>query len=399
MRVIKRRRKLVPTLLTALLLLGGYSAWTLLRPLPLVAPQQLTSDFKIPTPPSSLAWPASQSAVGILGTNILETHGTQTPVPTASTAKLITCLVILDKKPLDLNQTGPLIAMTNDDVTRYVTYLAQDGSVLPVKAGEQLSQYQALQAILLPSANNMADSLAIWAYGSLPAYATAANKYLARHGIANTHVGSDASGLSPDTTSTARDMVKIGRLAMDHPVISQIVRQPTASGLPVVDTIRNVNFLLGTDNIIGIKTGTSDQAGGAFVGAATVLVNNQPQIIITAVLKAASRQAVMRESQTLIKSAQANFKPVQVAKAGQIVGNYRTPWGNNIKAVATRDLSLSAWQGSKLVAKSNLQPISEDIKAGQVVGSLSAAATELDVKLQKTPTEPSAWWRLTHPFD
>ncbi|HSX45419.1 MAG TPA: D-alanyl-D-alanine carboxypeptidase, partial [Candidatus Saccharimonadia bacterium] len=218
-----------------------YLAWAIFRPLPGInatGPRTLS----LTTPDTVLAWPAAgQSAVGVTGTNILLAHGVQKPAPTASTAKLITCLLVLKQKPLSVGQQGPTITLTPGDVAIYNSYLAHAGSTVPVAAGEQISEYQMLEAILLPSANNMADSLAIWAYGSLPAYTAAANAWLKQQGLADTTVGSDASGYNPSTVSTAADLVRIGEMAMQSPVLAGVVGQTSAAGIPMAGTIKNVN--------------------------------------------------------------------------------------------------------------------------------------------------------------
>ena len=54
---------------------------------------------------------------------------------------------------------------------------------------------------------------------------------------------------------------------MQNPVLAGIVNESTTSGIPMVNDISNVNNLLGTYNIVGVKTGNTDQAGGVFVGA------------------------------------------------------------------------------------------------------------------------------------
>lgn len=401
MRNGRRKSKTARWLVATTVVLIGYSYWTLGRPLPLLQPEQAKVSLTAPTAPAQLKWPAgSQAALGVLGTDIKLKSGVQKPVPTASTAKIITSLVVLDKNPLGLNQAGPMITMTTADEARYRSYVAQDGSVVPVKAGEQLSQYQMLQTILLPSANNMADGLAIWAYGSLPAYQQAANAYLAEHDLIRTHVGSDASGLAPDTTSTAEDLVALGKLAMQNPVIAQIAAQAEVGGIPMTTSIKNVNNLLGTAGIIGLKTGNSDHAGGAFVGAAKTMVNGKPVIIVTAVLGAPNRPAAMSQSLALIQSAEANFKPTAVVKAGSVVGYYKQPWGGRIPAITDKDLTVSAWQGSNTSAQASLKPISAETSATETVGSVSSSdkSTSLDVRLRNSPTQPSVWWRLSHPI-
>lgn len=391
--------------LLVLALLAGYAAWALKRPLPELKPVQAVYSSQVKTPAGALAWPAAgQSAAGIAGSSFLQTHGPQTTLPTASTAKLITTLSVLQKKPLAPGQQGPLITLTAADVAIYNAYTAQQGSVVRVVAGEQISEYQMLQAILLPSANNMADSLAIWAFGSLNAYAVYANNYVKQLGLNSTHIGTDASGLSPTTTSSAHDLAKLGETVMQNPVLAQIVGQPSASGIPVVNTINNVNFLLGTNGIVGVKTGNTDQAGGVFVGAAKATANGKPVIIVTSLTGSPSLFQAMKDSLPLIQSAQNNFKPAQIAKAGDIVGSYKVPWGGYIPAIATQNLSTSAWAGSAVTYDTLLKPIPADSPDGHIVGSISvrkSAVTNkksVTVKLQATPARPSPWWLLLHPL-
>jgi len=376
-----------------------YCHWALTKPLPNLQPSVISLP-KVQALSGQLNWPKSgQAAVGLVGTDILETAGKQTPTPTASTAKLITALTVLKAKPITAGQPGPTITLTANDANLYATYLAHDGSVVKVVAGEQISEYQMFQTMLLPSANNMADSLAIWAYGSLANYAKAANEYLASLGLQNTHVGKDASGLDPSTTSTAADLAKIGDLAMQNPVLAGIVAQPTAGNIPVVGNIKNVNFLLGNSGIVGIKTGNSDQAGGVFVSAAKVAVDGQVQTIVTAYAAAPDLFTAVQGSLPMIQSAEANFKPVSAITKGSVVGNYNLPWGGQVSAVATSDLNNKIWAGTSISAKAKLQAIPAASKSGQDVGSVSANNKSVGVVLDKNVPTPSTWWRLTHPFN
>jgi D-alanyl-D-alanine carboxypeptidase (penicillin-binding protein 5/6) len=386
-----------------LLLTGGYSYWSLKRDF-LIMPD--TASISAETPAGTLAWPGrGETAVGILDSSVLETRGKQKPTPTASTAKLITSLVVLQKKPLQPGEQGPMITLGKSDVAIYDKYFAEGGSLVQIKEGEKISEYQMLEAILLPSANNMADSLAIWAFGSLKAYAAAANKYLESQGIKDTRVGGDASGFSPDTKSTASDLVKIGALAMDNPVLAKIVGEKSASGIPVAKTIKNRNLLLGTSNIVGIKTGNTDEAGGVFVSASRAKLNGKTVTIVTSLMGGRSLNEAMRDSLGLIRSAQANFKPVTVVAEGTQAGTYELPWGGQIKAVATKSLVLDTWAGNSIQAVNYLNDIKDGYKADEIVGSVTVPESALSgevsvpVKLQSTVPGPTSWWKLTHPFD
>lgn len=348
-------------------------------------------------PGSKLNWPVSgQAAVGIVDSAVLETQGSQVAAPIASTAKVITSLVVLAEKPLKPGETGPVITLTEADVALYQAYAAQNGSLVPVAAGEKINQYQMLQAIMLPSANNIADSLAIWAFGSLENYSAAANAWLEANDITNTKVGTDASGLSPSTTSTAGDLVKIGKLAMKQPVLAEIAGQATATGIPLTTSVNNYNSLLGTANIIGIKTGNTNQAGGVFISASRITVNKKPVTIITSFMGASDRPSALRDSLTLIQSAQANFSPATLVKAGQKVGAYSVPWDKSVDAVAKADLSTSAWNGSATESRVKLDSSGiNNTDVGRVILDGASVGVEFG---QEVP-EPSLWWRLTHPLN
>lgn len=403
-----RRRRSKKFLILVFLLIAGYISWTLLKPLPPIEPTFTNKTIISTSPNSELSWPTSQAAAGVVGTDILETSGNQQQVPLASTAKIITALLVLEKYPLTGDEKGPNIQITEADVQNYRNYVAQDGSVIPVRAGDELTQYQMLQALMLPSANNIADKLAIWSYGSIENYAIAAQKYLESKGIKNTQVGADASGLSPDTKGTSEDLVKIGTLAMENPVLASIVAQPEVQNFPLggkTGTIKNVNFLLGTQGIIGLKTGNSDEAGGAFVSASKTIIDDQPVIIVTAVSGAKDLVTAMRQSLPIVSSAQQKFTAVTVVKAGQKVGIYKQPWGGEIPAITKERIDISAWNGSTIPAKITLRNVEaktyNEKPAGLVVVSSKApkVTEQTPVILQSKPTMPSIWWKLTHPIN
>ena len=90
--------------------------------------------------------------------------------PTASTAKMILGLAIMEAKPFNLGEQGEVLTITPEFYQKYLWYLNHGGSHTVVSEGEEISEYDALMAVFLPSSNNMADSLAIWAFGSIDNY-------------------------------------------------------------------------------------------------------------------------------------------------------------------------------------------------------------------------------------
>ena len=170
---------------------------------------------------------------------------------------------------------------------------------------------------------------------------------------------------------------------------------------PLTTEIKNVNSLLGSNGIIGVKTGNSDAAGGAYISASRVVLNQKPVVIVTAILGSATLSSALKDSLPLVKSAQANFETVSIVKAGQSVGSVKVPWDGNISAVAEKDLTTAVWNGSQADVAINLKPVSiKDIFAGSISLPNSAVSNyqTVKVKLDSHPTPPNIWWRLIHPI-
>jgi D-alanyl-D-alanine carboxypeptidase (penicillin-binding protein 5/6) len=212
---------------------------------------------------SSTVWPAyGQAAFVRTGRSQIEVGPNQRPAPIASVAKVMTAYLVLRDHPLQPGQGGPTITLTDGDVADTESRAGRDESIVPVAAGEQLTELQALQALLLPSANNIAAVLARWDAGS-------ADRFVARMNAAARSLGmthsryTDPSGYDDATVSTAADQVRIVVQAMRQPVFASIVATPSAT-LPVAGTVENTDRLLGYDGFVGVKTGSDSSAGGCF---------------------------------------------------------------------------------------------------------------------------------------
>jgi len=108
------------------------------------------------------------------------------------------------------------------EAAAYPAQARNGDSLVAVTAGEQLTERQALEALLLPSADNMAWILARWDAGSQAAFTAQMNTTARQLGMTDTHY-TDPSGLSASTTSTAADQVRLGMAALSEPALAQIV--------------------------------------------------------------------------------------------------------------------------------------------------------------------------------
>jgi serine-type D-Ala-D-Ala carboxypeptidase (penicillin-binding protein 5/6) len=232
--------------------------------------------------PPGTVWPVDGQAAVQIGESRVQAGPNQHPAAIASVAKVMTGYLVLRDHPLRLGEDGPTITLTDVDVADTDRRRGQGESVVSVATGEQLTELQALQALLLPSANNIAAVLARWDAGS-------ANRFAARMNAAARSLGmthsryTDPSGYDDATVSTAADQVRIVDLAMRLPVFASIVATPSTT-LPVAGTVLNTDTLLGHNGFVGVKTGSTAAAGGCFAFRAIRWIDGKRTTITGVVL-------------------------------------------------------------------------------------------------------------------
>ena len=241
---------------------------------PLIVHRTLPADVRLPGRAPILAWPREgQAAVEVEGVGSFGTSGGPAPVPIASVAKVMTAYLTLREHPLAAGEEGFVMTITRKDVEEEEQRVALDESTLGVKAGERISERQALEALLLPSANNIAALLAVHDAGGLGAFVARMNSTARKLGMASTTY-TDPSGFNAKTVSTAADQLKLAQVAMREPAFAAIVDKPSAK-LPVVGRVINYNGLVGADGYIGVKTGSDGAAGGCLMFARRVAVGGR----------------------------------------------------------------------------------------------------------------------------
>jgi len=233
--------------------------------------------------PVGAVWPADgQAAFTTSEQSNVHAGPNQHAAPIASVAKVMTAYLVLRDHPLGVGQDGPSITLTDADVADTDRRRGQEESVVSIAAGEQLTERQALQALLLPSANNIAAVLARWDAGSTGRFVARMNATAQSLGMTHTRY-TDPSGYDDATVSTAADQVRIVEQAMRLPVFASIVATPSVT-LPVAGTVHNTNSLLGHNGFVGVKTGSDDAAGGCFAFRAIRWIDDRPTAITGVVL-------------------------------------------------------------------------------------------------------------------
>jgi D-alanyl-D-alanine carboxypeptidase (penicillin-binding protein 5/6) len=175
----------------------------------------------------------------------------------------MTAYVVLRDDPLDGDSDGFTLTLTDADVALAAEDKSDGQSYVDVEPGEELTEREALEALLLPSANNIADALADRVAGSVDAFVADMNSTAAGLGMRHTTY-TDPSGFDSTTVSTASDQLRLARAAMRIGAFAEIVGMRSVV-LPVAGVVRNTDTLLGQDGFVGIKTGSDQAAGGCFM--------------------------------------------------------------------------------------------------------------------------------------
>jgi D-alanyl-D-alanine carboxypeptidase len=210
-------------------------------------------------------------------------------LPPASTVKLVTAMVALDR----LDPSTKVKVSTTAGAVR---------SIKPrLHAEDELTVYDLLHLALMKSINSAAVALAETAGGSEDAFVELMNQKAFEIGAKDTHFVT-ASGLPKGRQyTTARDLTVILKKALAYPLIKEILGKKewvitTAAGRDLY--LENTDDLLWSNsNMVGGKTGFTSSARHCFVGA----IGTEKGVIFTAVLGARSRTRLWKSTLMLVE--------------------------------------------------------------------------------------------------
>ncbi|MDG9719981.1 D-alanyl-D-alanine carboxypeptidase [Streptomyces sp. DH24] len=402
LRTLVRRVKIWTPLV--LLLVIVFAVVQSVRPLPqptldLTAQDGYTFDGgKVEIP-----WPtAGQAALDVQGIGSFGSSGEQKPVPIASVAKVMTAYLILRDHPLKSGAEGPKIKI---DQTAEDQSEAGQESTVKVTAGDAITEREAVESILIASANNVARLLARWDAGSEKAFVAKMNDAAKDLGMTNTTY-TDPSGLNNTTVSTAVDQVKLAKAAMKQPVFREVAAMMSYDDYKGVNH-SNWNQLVGHNGVVGIKTGTTTSALGNLVFAAKKEIGGETRTIVGAVVRQPAGgtdntilSAALTAGDRLIRAAQDALESATILKKGTVVGYADDGLGGRTPVAVTEDVKAVGWAGLSVKLTFAGTDLPHTAKAGTVVGTLTvgdgtSSAVKVPVALQADLVEPGFTDKLT----
>ena len=230
----------------------------------------------------------------------------------ASTTKIMTSIVILEKADLD------------EMVTVSAKAGGTGGSRLGLKKGDKASVKNLLYGLMLRSGNDAAVALAEHVGGSVKGFAELMNEKASELGLTNTHFVTPHGLDDANHYTTALELAKLTDYAMNNETFSKIVG--TKSIMIYINNqprqINNTNELLGALNgVVGVKTGFTNNAGRCLV---TETKRNNMDII-TIVLGADTKKDRTKDSVNLIEYTFSKYKMYNVEE--QIIEEFNK-WKN-----------------------------------------------------------------------
>ncbi|MFJ1568163.1 hypothetical protein ACIOG8_28790 [Streptomyces erythrochromogenes] len=378
----------------------------LVRPLPepkLVMTAKSSYTFEGAMP--QLPWPSEgQAYMAAAGLGTLGQSGEQKPVPIASVTKSMTAYIILRDHPIKKGEQGAMIDVdkTAETEGKKNDSVNNESTLDTVKEGDKISEYDAIAALMIPSANNIARLLARWDSGSQEAFVKKMNDTAKELGMTNTTY-TDPSGLDATTVSTAEDQVKLGLKLVEIETLLDITKKPNWVD-PSGKSWRNWNGLTGPSGALGIKTGTTTKAGGNLLFAAQKKIGNTNQLIVGAVLgqhKPSIIDTVLAASKQLMTATQKALDGATVVKKGDVVGYVDDGLGGRTPVVATADVQAIGWASLTVTVElaDGGGAMPQTATAGTEVGMLTvgegASQVKVPVALKSDLASPGIGSKLT----
>ena len=282
-------------------------------------------------------------------------------LPIASTTKLMTAYLALKHLKPSQMVAAPAYHASNPAEIE-----------LGLRAGERMRVRDLLYGLLLPSASDAAETLAVAVSGSVPAFVTDMNQAAQRLGLTETSYANPIGLDDPDNYSSAHDLVTLATILLRNRLFARIVNSPSAT-LRSGDHPRSVtsrNTLLGhVPWINGVKTGHTLGAGYVLVGSGT----QDSTTLVSAVLGTSSEASRDEDTLKLLSYGFSLYHPVQPVRQGQEIASPKLDYrSRHLPLIARRTISVNVRQGERVSTQvSAPDEVSGTVREGEALGQVT----------------------------
>ena len=387
-------------LLTHLSALGTLSPQVGPPPTP-VPPNGSPSPFvsHLSTPADPMPVPAVEASTAILvdlGTGqVLFQKSPGQARSVASLTKLMTALLVLEEEADRLDRT---IRIDPEAVFHRGDYGV--GSTLGLRPGERVSIRGLLAGLLLGSANDAADALAIEEAGSVSAFVEEMNARAKALGMLRTRFASP-HGLDDRGRSSAADLVLLLREASKHRVFRDLVRRRFAivrSDSARPRRIQNRNAMLWLyPGASGVKTGFTSGSGFCLIATARRRGRELAVVVL------GGSDEVFSDAAALLNHGFAAYERRTLVQEGEALGSVRVRGGEVPVVAGGRLIALvGVGVGGAIERVLTASPAAAyPPPSGSVVGTLRLTSSGVTVgrvkvlvaDLQPPQAPTGSWWR------
>lgn len=186
---------------------------------------------------------------------------------------MMTTWVLLHRLPLTYSQVGPCLIVNAHDVALYNYDVVSGQSNARIVLGERVCEGTLLRGLLVHSAGDYAELLLRLTRWSQSTFVRVMNLDAAKLGLRKTHYV-DLTGINAADRSTAKNQAALAvTLMANEPIVDQIVMLPQVS-LPDAGVVGSYTPLIGTNGVVGMKSGFTNEAGGCDVMTVKTTVGN-----------------------------------------------------------------------------------------------------------------------------
>jgi D-alanyl-D-alanine carboxypeptidase (penicillin-binding protein 5/6) len=290
---------------------------------------------------------------------VLDSKAAHRQLPIASTTKLMTAFLALENLKPSQMLKAPRYDATDAE------------SLLGLRVGEKMSVRDLLFALVIESANDAAETLAVGVAGSVPAFVDEMNAEVQKLGLTETHYSPPVGLDRPGNYSSANDLTKLAALLLKNPLFARAANSPSAT-LKTGDekrTIENRDLLVAsTPYITGVKTGHTLDAGYVLVGSG----EQHGTTLISAVLGTPSEAARDNDTLALLNYGFSQYKGQTPVKKGAELATPSLDWGRgDLPLVAAKSLQVDLRAGQKVSTKVNApSEIKGSVTDGEKLGAV-----------------------------
>jgi D-alanyl-D-alanine carboxypeptidase (penicillin-binding protein 5/6) len=283
-------------------------------------------------------------------------------LPIASTTNVMTALVVLEE---GVNLDNEVVVPK--EAERFVGFTYSNVGLI---AGERLTVRDLLVATLVPSGT---DAVYTMAYslggGSVDNFVDKMNAKAAELGLKNTHFANPAGVDSLENYSSARDLAKIARAAMEHPVFDKIVAKERATISTQnrnIDIFTTNNLLYTHPSATGVKTGTSPAAGPCLVASA----KDGGESYIAVVLHAEDEGSRFETARQALGFGFNKYERQPLVRRNAAYGKLPLPYrrGESVELTAAQDIFGLTGPSLKVERRVTKKDPPPAVKAGQQLG-------------------------------